>query len=168
MDQWDPGRHTEWQDASCSGWWEKLELNFSLRWSPRVRWLLRYPRDRQENSTTLSIWKYLSNLLGGAHSEWSEVAQSCLTLCNPVDCSLPGFSIHGIFQARILEWVTISFSRGSSRPRDRTWVSCIGGRHFNFWAEEGTNRLPMSRPRPRPDSLDHTAQSCSQLSTAKL
>ena len=43
-----------------------------------------------------------------------EVAQSCPTLCDPVDCSLPGFSVHGILQARILEWVTISFSRGSS------------------------------------------------------
>ena len=47
-----------------------------------------------------------------------EVAQSCLTLCDPMDCSLPGFSVHGILQARILEWVTISFSRGSSQPRD--------------------------------------------------
>ena len=45
-----------------------------------------------------------------------EVAQSCLTLCDPMDCSLPGFSIHGIFQARILEWVAISFSRRSSNP----------------------------------------------------
>ena len=42
-------------------------------------------------------------------SEWSEVTQSCLTLCDPMDCSLPGFSIHGILQARVLEWVTISF-----------------------------------------------------------
>ena len=48
----------------------------------------------------------------------SEVAQSCPTLCNPMDCTLPGSSIHGIFQARILEWVAISFSRKSSRPRD--------------------------------------------------
>ena len=47
-----------------------------------------------------------------------EVAQSCPTLWDPVDCSLPGFSIHGIFQARVLEWVAISFSRGSSQPRD--------------------------------------------------
>ena len=46
------------------------------------------------------------------------VAQSCPTLCKPVDCSPPGFPVHGILQARILEWVTISFSRGSSRPRD--------------------------------------------------
>ena len=57
----------------------------------------------------------------------SEVAQLCSTLFDPVDCSLPGSSVHGILQARILEWVTISFSRGSSRPRDRTRVSCIGG-----------------------------------------
>ena len=56
-----------------------------------------------------------------------------LTLCDPVDCSLPG-SIHEIFQARILEWVAVFFSRGSSRPRDRTWVSCIAGRHFTVWA----------------------------------
>ena len=48
------------------------------------------------------------------------VTQSCPTLCDPLDCSLPGFSICGIFQARILEWIAISFSRGSSRPRDWT------------------------------------------------
>ena len=65
---------------------------------------------------------------------WSEVAQSWPTLYDPVDYSLPGFSVHGILQARILEWVTISFSRGSSRPRDRTQVSHIGGRRFNLWA----------------------------------
>ena len=48
----------------------------------------------------------------------SEVTQLCLTLCDPMDCSLPGSSIYGIFQARILEWVSISFSSGSSQPRD--------------------------------------------------
>ena len=64
----------------------------------------------------------------------SEVAQSCPTLCNPVDCSPPGSSVHGILQARILEWVAISFSRGSSRPRDWTQVSCIAGSRFNLWA----------------------------------
>ena len=52
-------------------------------------------------------------------------AQSCLTLCNPMDYSPPGSSVHGIFQARILEWVAISFSRRSSLPRDRTLVSCL-------------------------------------------
>ena len=55
----------------------------------------------------------------------SEVAQLCPTLSNPMDCSLPGSSVHGIFQARVLEWVAITFSRESSQPRDRTWVSCI-------------------------------------------
>ena len=58
------------------------------------------------------------------------VAQLCLTLCNPMDYNLPGSSVHGILQARILEWVVIHFSRESSRPRDGTWVSCIAGRFF--------------------------------------
>ena len=64
----------------------------------------------------------------------SEDAQLCLTLCDPMDCRLPGSSVHGIFQARVLEWVTISFSRESSRPRDQTCVSCIAGRRFTIWA----------------------------------
>ena len=56
-----------------------------------------------------------------------------------MDCSLPGSSVHGIFQARVLEWGAISFSRGSSWPRDQTWVSHIIGRHFTIWAtREGT------------------------------
>ena len=50
------------------------------------------------------------------------VAQSSLTLCNPMD-SLPGSSVHGLLQARILEWVAISFSQESSQSRDQTWVS---------------------------------------------
>ena len=67
------------------------------------------------------------------------VAQLCPTLAtprtvsdplDPMDCSLPGSSVHGIFQARILEWVAISFSRGSSRLRNRTWVFYIAGRFF--------------------------------------
>ena len=64
----------------------------------------------------------------------SEVAQSCPTLCDSVDCSPPGSSIHGILQAKILEWVAISFSRISSRSRDWTQVSRIAGRRFNLWA----------------------------------
>ena len=61
-----------------------------------------------------------------------ESTQSCSTPCDPMDCSLPGSSLHGIFQARILEWGAIAFSRGSSRPRDRTRVSRIPGRLFNL------------------------------------
>ena len=62
-----------------------------------------------------------------AHYAWVQAKslQSCPTLCNSMDCSLPGFSIHGILQARILEWVATPFSRGSSRPRDRTRVSAL-------------------------------------------
>ena len=60
----------------------------------------------------------------------SEVAQLCLTLCNPMNCSSPGSSIHRILQARILEWVDISFSSRSSLLRYRTQVSCLVGRLF--------------------------------------
>ena len=69
---------------------------------------------------------------GKKEKKESEVAQSCPTLCDPVDCSLPGSSLYEILQARILECVAISFSTGSSRPRDRTQVSRIAGRRFNL------------------------------------
>ena len=65
---------------------------------------------------------------------WKLVVHSYPTLCGPMDCSLPGSSILGILQARVLEWVAISFSRGSSWPRDWTQVSCIAGRFFTNWA----------------------------------
>ena len=58
------------------------------------------------------------------------VTQWCLTLCDPMDCSLPGSSGHGILQAGVLEWVVISFSRGSSQPKDRTQVFHIAGKFF--------------------------------------
>ena len=69
------------------------------------------------------------------------LAQSCPTLRDPMDCSLPGSSVHGILQARILEWVAISFSRISSQPRDWTWVSRIAGRHFTIWAIRKAHRI---------------------------
>ena len=62
------------------------------------------------------------------------VTQSCPTLCNLMDYSLSGSSIHGILQARILDWAAIPFSRGSSQSGDRTQVSCIAGRFFTVWA----------------------------------
>ena len=66
--------------------------------------------------------------------KWSQVTKSCLTLCDPMDCSLLCSSVHGIFQARILEWIAISFSRESSWPKDRTQVSHTVGRCFTVWA----------------------------------
>ena len=68
---------------------------------------------------------------------WSQkvkvlVAQSCLTLWDPTDCSPSGSSVHGIFQTRVLEWAVISFSRRSSRPRDQTQVSCIACGFFTI------------------------------------
>ena len=93
-------------------------------------------------SQTLSDWTTISRRNLNS-SPWisigvfyikSLVTQSCPTLCDHMDCRLPGSSIHGIFQARVLEWVAISFSRGSSWPRDWTRVSCTVGRRFTVWA----------------------------------
>ena len=74
-------------------------------------------------------------------------AQACPTLCDPMDCSLPGSSVNGIFQARILEWVAISSSRGSSRPRDRThifYIYLIGRWIFNHCATWGWGKYLLS------------------------
>ena len=77
-----------------------------------------------------------------AESE-SEVAHSCTTLWDPMDCSLPGSSVHGIFQARILEWVATAFSKRSSLPRDWTWVFCIEGKFFTIWATREVLATPF-------------------------
>ena len=74
--------------------------------------------DDKENMVSRYVFVYIA------------VTQSCLTLYEPVDCSPPGSSVHDILQAWILEWVAISFSRGSSRSRDQTHVACIAGRFF--------------------------------------
>ena len=92
------------------------------------------------------------------------ITQSCPTLCDPMDCSLPGSSVYGILRARILEWVAIPFSRGSSWPRDRTWVSYIAGGFFIIWAitEILKKKICTSRssvwtlwPRPTPNFPIH-------------
>ena len=99
-----------------------LSLKSISKWHIRNRVLFLGPQSHSTRLLHLIKWYC------------SEVAQSCTTLCNPVDCSPPGSSVHGILQARILQWVAISFPRGSSRPRAWTRVSCIAGRHFNLWA----------------------------------
>ena len=78
--------------------------------------------------------------LSEAESE-SEVAQSCPTLWDPMDCSLPGFPIHGILQARIREWVAIVFSRRSSRPRNQAGVSFIEGGFFTSRSTINTGKF---------------------------
>ena len=80
----------------------------------------------------------------------SDVTQSCPTLCDPMECSLPVSSVHGIFQTRILEWVVISFSRGSSQPRDWTLVSHIANRLFTIWA---TREAPKEGGAPKNQCL---------------
>ena len=74
--------------------------------------------------------------------------QSCPALCDPMDCSPPGSSVHGISQGRIPEWVAISFSRGSPRPRDRTRTSCLASGFFTV-----TTGATSSPRRMRPLSL---------------
>ena len=86
-----------------------------------------------------------------------EAAQSCPTLFDPMDCSLPGSSIHRIFQARVLEWGAISFSRGSSQPRDWTQVSRTVGRRFTVWATREVLRVVLGQSfwlRVLPDGTD--------------
>ena len=95
-----------------------------------------------------------------------KVAWSCPTLCNPMD-----YTIHGILQARILEWVTFSFSRGSSQPRDRTQVSHIAGRFFTSWAtweaQEYWSGWPIPSPvdLPNPGVKPRSASQADSLST---
>ena len=72
---------------------------------------------------------------------FSSIAQLCPTLCDPMDCSLPGSLVHGIFQAWILEWVAIAFSRESSWPGDQTGVPRTADRLFTVWAtREGKHK----------------------------
>ena len=81
-------------------------------------------------------------------------AQSCLTLRNPVDCSLPGSSVQGISQARMLEWVAISSSRGSSPPRNGTCISCTAGGFFT--TEPVGKPVALLYPHPVAPSSDPT------------
>ena len=106
-----------------------MELTYVIKFSLLVIFNLELPFVCCAKGTSISalysIWpEFTFDVLIDYHpythisSYESEVTQSCLTLCDPMDCSLLGSSVHGIFQARIPEWDAISFSRGSSRPKD--------------------------------------------------
>ena len=102
-------------------------------------------RNRQESSTVQGLLYFLSLPLQMNYKITktleAEFASSSLCMCvldaqscDPIDCSPPGSSVHGISQGRMLEWVAVSSSRGSSWPRDWTWVSHIAGGFFTIWA----------------------------------
>ena len=88
---------------------------------------------RMRNLNRLWGWSDIKGVAGVGMKVKLKPAQSCLTLCNPMDCT-----VHRILQARTLEWVTVPFSRGSSQPRDWTQVSCISGGFFTSWATRET------------------------------
>ena len=99
---------------------------------PRIPHLCGMAKWKEERSKTALIHRWHDSTL--ENHKWNEVAQLCPTLCNPMDWSLPGSSIHGISRQEYWEWVAISFSRRSSQPRDWTRVSHIVGRCFTVWA----------------------------------
>ena len=86
----------------------------------------------------IPILRYIALNTGNFVTRACSVTQSCLTGYDPMDCSPPGSSVHGILQARTVERVTTSYSRGSSRPRDRTCISCIG-RQQGIFPTQGSN-----------------------------
>ena len=88
------------------------------------------------NTVTYFVRSYFCYVCVGRSKKLKVKSLSHVRLCDSMDCSLPGSSVHGIFLAGLLEWIAISFSRGSSLPRDLTWVSChswIAGRFFTCW-----------------------------------
>ena len=103
--------------------------------SSKILWLCCAGQDVHGNHTgpgKLIKKRFFSN--SETESERVSHSASCLTLCDPMDCSLTDSSVLGISQARILDWVAISFYRGRSQPRDWTWISCTAERFFTFWA----------------------------------
>ena len=103
--------------------WTKIATCYFLAEIQKTRWKKEVLQGL--NSVTLTLTESVKE---------SEVSQSCPTLCDPMGYSVPLSSVHGIFQARVLEWVAISSSRGSSRHRDGTRVSRIAGIFFTIWA----------------------------------
>ena len=111
VDLWDTKMNKSWFLPCISSWSSRVKVKQTQKYiTCTLKWSV--------------SWDFSRN---------SVCAQSCPTLWDPMDCSLPGSSVHGIFQARLLDWVATSYSRGSW-PRDQTWVSCISciGRHILY------------------------------------
>ena len=127
--------------------WEKRHFNRTNISLERCQW---FRREDGLKCTHLIIWQlrtlmkktnasYIKTFYTSKSESESEVTQSCPTLFDPMDCSLRGSSIHGIFQARVLECLAISLSRGSSLPRDWTPVSSIENRQFYHLSHQGSS-----------------------------
>ena len=101
---------------------QNAKYSFELRWFLKIYFVTASPKDIE--CPTSLVWCVCVCI----------TAQLCPTLCDPMNNSPPDSSAHGISQARILWWVNMHFSRGSSRPKDWTLVSCIAGRFFTVWA----------------------------------
>ena len=116
-----------WRSHTCTApWKQKLHTPFCAHLTQHWARL----------STYIFSASTKDNEICGEHFCCCLVTKLRLTSCNNMDCSPPGSSVHGISQARILEWVAISFSRGSSRPRDQTHVFCLAGRFFTTEPQE--------------------------------
>ena len=120
---------------------------------------------KEDSQADWSLWSIMS-----LRACWQScihaclVAQLCLTFCDPVDCHPPGSSVHGILQARIVEWVAISYTWGSSQPRDQSHVSCICSidrQILYHWCHPGSPRKGQGRWQiPHSHWLVATLQSC--------
>ena len=130
----------------CSNLYEirKMQIKMSyhlklLAWQKSESWIILGLGKMQAATRNVNWYSHSSKLYTACCC--CLVIKSCLTLCYPTDWSLLGSSVHGIFQARILEWVAISFSRGSSWPRDQTHISCIGRWIHYHWATSTTQQI---------------------------
>ena len=112
-----------------------------------LEWIAMLSSRESSQSRNRALISYLSCLtdsfatISATSVQFSSVTQSCLTLCDPVDCSPPGFPVHGILQATILEWVAMPSSRGSPQPRDQTpvsYVCCIDRQFLYHWHHPGS------------------------------
>ena len=128
---------TVWITTNCGKFLKRWEYQttLSVSWETCVWVKEQQLESDMEQQTSSKLRKeydkavYLSPCLLNLHAEWKWKLFSRVQLCNPMD-----YTVHGILLARILEWVAIPFSRGSSQPRDQTQVSCITGGFFTSWA----------------------------------
>ena len=147
---WKTKHHKSWPAGPPFGpfsWrhWTKLTSKLSCRSKPGSSITALGVEDKEEEFLgwafcisflflSLFKWHFVISTSGPFYLLKVKVAQSCPTLCDPIDCSPQGSSVHGILQARILEWVAVPFSKGSSQPRDWIHVSHTAGRFFIVWA----------------------------------